>query len=703
MTFSPFRSVAPLRWLTCSLVLTLCYGQWPVSGVAADPDRSAEFLEFIRGEATKLRANDRPPQTAAEWDDRRLQIRQQLAAALGGFPAERCPLEPRLLDTWKRDGYRLEKLLFQTFPGVWMTAHAYVPDAPGPHPAILSVHGHWKHAKQEPTIQSRCIGAAKLGFFVLAVDAFGAGERATGKALGEYHGEMSGATLFLSGRTLAGVQLYENMRAVDYLQSRPEVDPKKIGVTGASGGGNQTMYAGAYEERFAAAVPVCSVGNYQAYLGAACCMCEVVPGALRFTEEGELLGLTAPRGLMVVNVSKDGRQFSIREARKSLVGAQFVYDVLGQPDRLYHSTFRWHHDYHQPIREAMYGFMTQQLKGAGDGSPIAEPAHNTEDTDAVRCYPGTTRPDDWVTLPQFAAAESRAVLAKWSAPANRDAWDSRATALKGVLRDKVFGGFPAGTDVSAAAAMARGDAWTVTFSPEPGLTLVAQRQPAAEASAKTAILLNLEGLATAQKSPLAAALRKGGWNLVTVELRATGAGGVKGDLIGRAPDHNSAEWSLWVGRPLLGQWTYDVLRTLDVLHGESGQGAGPHPIVIGEGPAGLVALSVGALAGNQVSGVAAVNTLASYVTDVPYQGQRLGTLAPGILRDVGDVGHLAALALPTRVVIAGGVNGAGVALTSDALREAYAPASQRAAMYATPSGFTLLETTDSAAILDALK
>ena len=106
------------------------------------------------------------------------------------------------------------------------------------------------------------------------------------------------------------MQVYENRRAVDYLLTRPEVDGARLGVTGASGGGNQTMYAGALDERLAAAVPVCSVGAYQAYLRAACCVCEAVPGALRFTEEGDVLGLVAPRSLLVLSAAKDAYQFS---------------------------------------------------------------------------------------------------------------------------------------------------------------------------------------------------------------------------------------------------------------------------------------------------------------------------------------------------------------------------------------------------------
>src|SRR5438045_1105468 len=156
---------------------------------------------------------------------------------------------------------------------------------------------------------------------------------------------MTAATLLPAGLPLSGLQVYENTRAVDYLRTRPEVDGDRIGVTGASGGGNQTMYAGAWDDRFKGVVPVCSVGNYQAYLGAACCMCEVVPGALRFTEESGILALTAPRGLMVVNATKDARQFSVGEARKSIAAAEPVFGLYRPPATVRHAVFESPHDY----------------------------------------------------------------------------------------------------------------------------------------------------------------------------------------------------------------------------------------------------------------------------------------------------------------------------------------------------------------------
>ena len=158
-------------------------------------------------------------------------MRQQLATAWGGFPTEPCPLEPKKLGELPRDGYRVEKILLQTRPGVWLTANAYVPETPE------NTRQCWActaigAGRQDPVVQARCIGLVRHGFFVLAVDAFGAGERGIGKALGEYHGEMIGATLFPIGLPLSGLQVYENMRTVDYLRTRPEVDGERIGITG---------------------------------------------------------------------------------------------------------------------------------------------------------------------------------------------------------------------------------------------------------------------------------------------------------------------------------------------------------------------------------------------------------------------------------------------------------------------------------------
>ncbi len=258
------------------------------------PDPQA-FNNLMRTQARALHEKDTPPTSRTDWGERRKKLRAAMFGAMGSLPEKPCDLMPKLVGTLKRDGYRIEKLLLQSQTDVWVTANAYVPEgSKGKRPAVLVVHGHWAGARRDPVVQARCLGLAKLGFFVLAVDAFGSGERYTKPALGTYHGALYGSTLWPAGLTLLGCQVYDNRRAVDYLRTRPEVDGDRLGITGASGGGNQTMYAGALDDRFRAVVPVCSVGTYQVYLQTACCVCEVLPGALRFAEEGDVLSLVAP-------------------------------------------------------------------------------------------------------------------------------------------------------------------------------------------------------------------------------------------------------------------------------------------------------------------------------------------------------------------------------------------------------------------------
>lgn len=636
-------------------------------------DPSQQYLAFVRQQALQLRGNDAPPKNKAEWEQRRQKLRDNLYQAWGGFPMEKCDLEPKIVGEIKKDGYRIEKLYFQTRPGVFMTANAYVPEGNGKRPAVLAVHGHWKLAKQDHKVQARCHGLAKLGFFVLCVDAMGAGERGVGKPLGEYHGDMTGATTWPVGLPLSGLQVYENMRAVDYLQSRPEVDGKRLGITGASGGGNQSMYSGGWDDRFSCVVPVCSVGRYQSYLGAACCVCEVVPNVLTFTEEWGVLGLAAPRALMVINATRDAFQFSIGEARKSLEVVRRIYELYGKPQNLKHATFESIHDYSQAMREIMYGWMTLHLKGEGKGDPIPEPAYTLDDPETLRCFPNNSRPDSYLTIPKYAATEGRKLVERHNAEAFPHAgqWQAVATRKEHLLAETVLGGFPkrAKPNVSVLVDLPRDK--TYEIETEPGIRIGVRWQVGSSAKARTAIVLDLtpsghprdpRGRSKAESSDLAKGLVAAGWNVVTADLRTIGHYVSQGDSIGRAPDHNSSEWGLLIGRPVIGQWVWDLQRLMDVLADKAPQAIGDVTI-IGVGPAGLVALCAAAL-DKRIHRAATIGSLATFVTDLPYEGQRMGTLAPGMLRHVGDVPHLAALIAPRPVQIINPVNPDGSAATA---------------------------------------
>ncbi len=188
---------------------------------------------------------------------------------------------------------------------------------------------------------------------------------------------------------------------------------------------------------------------------------------------------------------------------------------------------------------------------------------------------------------------------------------------------------------------------------------------------------------------------------MTLDLRATGRLAVPSDGVGHAPDHNSAEWGLWIGRPLMGQWVHDVRRLLDAL-GTIGGVRPRETALIGVGPGGLVALAAAAI-DPRVSKVAAIGSLASYVSDEPYRGQRLGVMVPGLLRDVGDVPNLAALGAPRRVVIAGGVSGGGRRLDAGRLHEVYQPATRAFGLLGASVAIKVLHGADAADVVKALR
>jgi dienelactone hydrolase len=518
----------------------------------------------------------------------------------------------------------------------------------------------------------------QLGFFVLSIDAFGSGERYTKPAKGTYHGALYGSTLWPVGQTLLGMQVYDNRRAVDYMLSRPEVDSRRLGITGASGGGNQTMYAGALDERFRAVVSVCSVGTYQAYLHAACCVCEVLPGALGFTEEGDVLGLVAPRALMVITASRDAFQFSQAEAEKSMAGARRVFDLYQRPQNVQHTVIASGHDYNQPMREAMYGWMTRWLKDEGTGKPIGEPTIRMEDPEILACYGTRERPKAFLFPPSFAWQEAERSLSRLNekVPDHAEQWESQAVYMRSQLRDHVLGGLPQAPRPAAHLGKPVLTKLTrtvpVVIRPEPNLAVGALLldNPGPQGPQPACILVDLDGKDRAIRSPLCAALLKRGWSVLAPDLRGTGETQPKRDALRGAPDHNSAEHALWTGRPLLSQWVHDVACFLDWLSLQPNLDR-QRVAVIGLGQAGIVALTAAGLLENRVSTVAAVDAPASLATDRAYaDGTRMGLLAPGILR-VADVPHLAALSAPRRLVIAGGKSPAGKSLRQAALQAAF--------------------------------
>src|SRR5260370_20735746 len=215
-------------------------------------------------------------QLAAEWDQKRAEIktaaglqarnqfvRQKVVEMVGGFPAKN-PLEARIVKMTERPGYRVENVMFQSRPDFWVTGNLYVPTTTtAPMPAIISPCGHYPLARMLPQYQFAYQNLARSGFIVLAFDPIGQGERrqylnpatdVTEVGSSTYEHSMPGQLLFLFGETLSGYRMWDAIRAIDYLQTRPEADPSRIGCTGHSGGGTLTMFTSAVDERIKCAV-----------------------------------------------------------------------------------------------------------------------------------------------------------------------------------------------------------------------------------------------------------------------------------------------------------------------------------------------------------------------------------------------------------------------------------------------------------------
>jgi len=208
-------------------------------------------------------------QIRTEDDLKRLQrtMEQQLLAMLGGLPAERTPLRPKITGTLPMDGFRIEKLIFESLPGVYVTALVYVPEeGTKRHPAILVPAGHAANGKVH--YQALCQRLAKRGYVAISWDPVGQGERSqfwdskAGKSrynlICAEHAVL-GNLAYLAGTNLARWEIWDGIRAVDYLLTRADVDPERINITGTSGGGFQAAHIAALDRRIKVAAPSCYI------------------------------------------------------------------------------------------------------------------------------------------------------------------------------------------------------------------------------------------------------------------------------------------------------------------------------------------------------------------------------------------------------------------------------------------------------------
>jgi hypothetical protein len=356
----------------------------------------------LRAEAARKFMVHQLPSDAEAWKIRREEIVATIWEKLGVSIDHRLALDYHETGSVRMDGYTVKNIYYQSRPGQYVTGNLYVPDGKKPFPAVLNLHGHWAQGRLAARVQDRGHSLAKNGYICLSVDAFGAGERSTRHGEFEYHGSYLGASLMNIGETLMGVQVVDNMRAVDLLCSFDSVDKKKIGVTGASGGGNQTMWLAALDKRIAAAVPVVSVGTFESYVTRHNCICELLPDGLTFTEESGVLALVAPRALKLCNCLQDTNPtFFVSEMLRSFNEAKKIYGALGAYDKFSSQAFNLPHGYWPEIRESMLGWFDLHLKGKGHGLPKKEIPFSALPEEKVMVFKKGKRPSKVMGIAEY--------------------------------------------------------------------------------------------------------------------------------------------------------------------------------------------------------------------------------------------------------------------------------------------------------------
>ncbi len=346
--------------------------------------------------AERLEERERTIASLARPQDvarRREDVRARILQSIGGLP-ERTPLNARVVGTIERDDYRIEKIIFESQPRFFVTANLYAPKkGQAPYPGILVPLGHEPAPKAYPDAQQLLGSLAKKGFVALAWDPIGQGERIQiyDPDLGESKVVRSptehsvvGVQCTVVGDNLARYAINDGIRALDYLLSRPEVDPERIGCTGNSGGGNLTAYLAALDDRIKVAAPSCWITSWQWLLktiGPQDSEQTLFPFIGQGLDYADFIYASSPKPYLILAATRDF--FSIKGTRQTYAEAQRIYSLIGEQEKLAMTEADDGHAYSAPRRAAAYRWFGRWLKGAEDQEP--EPKIEFATDEELRC------------------------------------------------------------------------------------------------------------------------------------------------------------------------------------------------------------------------------------------------------------------------------------------------------------------------------
>lgn len=485
------------------------------------------------------------------WERKRIELRERIWQSLGTKVEHNLDLNYREVRSIQMDSYTVKNITYQSRPGFHVTSNLYIPNGKGPFPAVINMHGHWSQGRLAERVQARSHSLAKNGYVCLAVDAFGSGERSTVHGVFEYHGANLGASLMNIGETLMGMQLADNMRGVDLLCSLKYVDRNRIGATGASGGGNQTMWLAAMDERIVAAVPVVSVGSFESYVNASNCICELLPDGLTFTEESGVLALTAPRALKICNCLGDSNPtFFPSEMLRTFAETRKIYQIYDNADaKLSYQIFNLPHGYWPEIREAMLGWFDLHLKGTGHGQPEKEISFEVIPEEKLMFYQQGKRDQKVIPIADFCIKQGNKLRKQYLECETFDS-EIEIKKLAVILR--------LGKPLVPARIHEYGkeDGWEkYALETECGRMIPLLLKPPARNTHDYVILCHPEGKEKLAGSRLLedVPLERG-----IILLDFYGSGETGADESPKALYHTFARSLLWLGRTMMGEWVKDI-------------------------------------------------------------------------------------------------------------------------------------------------